>query len=189
MRPRHSLRRRSRLRSRRGCFGFVRLALGRPTLLEIGGPFGRARVERVEDRERDDAVALGECDAAHAHRIAALEHAHVINGKADALAARRRQQHVILVRAELDVDNPLALVEPHGDLARAVHLREVGELVAPHRAARGGEHHVKASQIPSSSGSGMMVVMRSPSSSGSRLTSALPRDCGAASGRRHTFSL
>ena len=45
------------------------------------------------------------------------------------------------------------------------------------------------SQLASSSGSGMIVVMRSPCSSGSRLTSALPRDCGAASGSRQTFSL
>ena len=35
------------------------------------------------------------------------------------------------------------------------------------------------SQLPSSSGSGMMVVMLSSFSSGSRLTSALPRACGA----------
>ena len=33
---------------------------------------------------------------------------------------------------------------------------------------------------------GRIVVMRSPGSSGSILTSALPRACGAASGRRHT---
>ena len=46
-----------------------------------------------------------------------------------------------------------------------------------------------ASQLASSSGSGMIVVMRSPSASGSRLISALPRACGAASGSRQTFSL
>ena len=45
------------------------------------------------------------------------------------------------------------------------------------------------SQLASSSGSGMIVVMRSPCSSGRRLTSALPRACGAASGSRQTFSL
>src|SRR6202020_1669610 len=33
--------------------------------------------------------------------------------------------------------------EPHGDLTRAVHLREVAELVAPHRAARRREHHIE----------------------------------------------
>ena len=45
------------------------------------------------------------------------------------------------------------------------------------------------SQEASSSGSGMMVVMRSPWSRGSMFTSALPRALGAASGRRQTFSL
>ena len=84
-----------------------------------------------------------ERDAAHAHRVAALEHAHVVDREADALAARGRQQHVVLVRADLHVDDPLALVEPHGDLAGAVDLGEVGELVAPHRAARRGEHDVE----------------------------------------------
>ncbi len=44
-------------------------------------------------------------------------------------------------------------------------------------------------QVVSSSGSGMMVVMRSPCSSGRMLISALPRACGAASGSRQTFSL
>ena len=41
----------------------------------------------------------------------------------------------------------------------------------------------------SSSGSGMMVVINSPCSSGRMLISALPRACGAASGKRQTFSL
>ena len=46
-----------------------------------------------------------------------------------------------------------------------------------------------SSQLASSSGSGMIVVMRSPCSSGSRLMSALPRACGSPIGRRQTFSL
>ena len=44
-------------------------------------------------------------------------------------------------------------------------------------------------QLASSSGSGMMVVMFSPCSSGRMLIKALPRACGAACGSRHTFSL
>ena len=44
-------------------------------------------------------------------------------------------------------------------------------------------------QEDSSSGSGMMVVMRSPCSSGRMLISALPRAFGAATGSRQTFSL
>ena len=46
-----------------------------------------------------------------------------------------------------------------------------------------------SSQVLSSSGSGMIVVMRSPCSIGRMLISALPRACGAASGSRQTFSL
>ncbi len=38
-------------------------------------------------------------------------------------------------------------------------------------------------------GSVMIEVMRSSGLSGSRFTSALPRACGAASGRRQTFRL
>ena len=44
-------------------------------------------------------------------------------------------------------------------------------------------------QLASSSGSGMIVVMFSPCSSGRMLIKALPRACGAASGNRQTFSL
>ena len=44
-------------------------------------------------------------------------------------------------------------------------------------------------QLPSSSGSGRMVVMFSSFASGRRLMSALPRACGAAMGKRHTFIL
>ena len=45
------------------------------------------------------------------------------------------------------------------------------------------------SQLVSSSGNGRIEVIRSPCSSGSMLTSALPRACGAASGRRQTLVL
>ena len=47
----------------------------------------------------------------------------------------------------------------------------------------------RSAQLASSSGSGMIVVMRSPSSSGSMLLRNLPRDCGLPIGRRQTFSL
>ena len=47
----------------------------------------------------------------------------------------------------------------------------------------------RSPQVFSSSGSGMMVVMVSPCSSGRMLISALPRACGAACGSRQTFSL
>ena len=44
-------------------------------------------------------------------------------------------------------------------------------------------------QLPSSSGSGMMVEMVSPSSSGSKLMRALPRAWGLPSGIFQTFDL
>ena len=48
---------------------------------------------------------------------------------------------------------------------------------------------LSVAQLASSSGSGITVVMVSPSDSGSRFTKALPRACGAPSGRRQTLSL
>ena len=65
---------------------------------------------------------IRQIDAAHAHGIAALEDAHIANLEPDALAAHRRQQHIILVRAKLHINNALALIELHGNLAGAVDL-------------------------------------------------------------------
>ena len=47
----------------------------------------------------------------------------------------------------------------------------------------------RLAQDVSSSGSGMIEVIVSPASSGRMLIIALPRACGAAKGRRQTFSL
>ena len=122
---------------------FGRFIRRRAALLKIGGALLGADFEPLEDRQRDDAVAFSKRNSAHAHRVPALEDAHVVDREADALASRGRQQHVVLVGADLNVDNALALIEAHGDLAAAVDLSEVGELVAPDSAARGGEHHVE----------------------------------------------
>ena len=97
----------------------------------------------AQDRQRDQRVVLGERDAAHAHRGAAGEHAHVGDGEADALAAGGRQQHVVALGADLHVDDRLALPELHGDDAGAADIDEVGQLVAADGAAGGGEHHVE----------------------------------------------
>ena len=75
--------------------------------------------------------------------FAALEHAHVGDGEADGLPLRRGQQHVLVLVADRDTDDAVALVELHGDLAVLPHLDEVGELVAPDGAAVGGEHDVE----------------------------------------------
>ena len=66
-------------------------------------------------------VALGERDAAHAGRIAPLEHPHLGDREADALAVARGQQDVVAARCTVcDADDPVALVELHRDLAVAV---------------------------------------------------------------------
>ena len=97
----------------------------------------------AQDRQRDQLVAVLHGDAAHAHGAAALEHPHVGDREADALAVRRRQQHVVALGGDLHVDDRLALVELHGDHAGAPHVDEIGQLVAPHGAAGGGEHDVE----------------------------------------------
>ena len=69
----------------------------------------------AQDRHRDHLVVLAERDAAHAVRGAAGEHAHFRHREADAVAARGGQQHVVLLGADGDVDDGVALVELHGD--------------------------------------------------------------------------
>ena len=66
--------------------------------------------------------------------------------EADALAALRRQQHVVLVAAGLDRDQALAFLQLHRDQAVGADIREVRQLVAPHGAHAGCEHD--AQRIP-----------------------------------------
>ena len=84
-----------------------------------------------------------EGDAAHTHGIAALENPHIGHGKPDALSVGGRQKHVVRLAANLDIDDFLAFVEPHRDLAGAVDLGEIGEFVAPDGAARCREHDIE----------------------------------------------
>ena len=88
-------------------------------------------------------ILVGERDAAHAARCAALEHAHLRHREADALAAIGGQQHVVLLGADLHVDDRLAVLELHGDDAGRPHVGEIGQLVAADGAAGGGKHHVE----------------------------------------------
>ncbi len=90
-----------------------------------------------------DGVALLERDAAHADRIAAGEDAHLRHREADALPLRGGEDHVVVLRAGLDGEDALPLPELHGDDAGAADVDEIGELVAAHRAAGRGEHHVE----------------------------------------------
>ena len=97
----------------------------------------------AQDRQRDHQIVLAEIDAAHAHRGTALEHADVVDREADALADGGGQQHVVARGADLHVDDGLAVVELHRDDAGAADVGEIRQLVAPHVAAGGGEHHVE----------------------------------------------
>ncbi len=110
---------------------------------EVGGPLVRRRLDMAQDRQRDQLVAFGQRDAAHAHRGAPGKYPHVGDGKADALAAGGGQQHVVVLGADLHVDDRLVVVELHGDDAGAPHVDEVGQFVAADVAAGGREHHVE----------------------------------------------
>ena len=114
-----------------------------PAALQIGRALPGFRLRGLQNGHRDYGIAVGQIDAAHPDRIAAGKDADIGNGKADALALAGGQQHGRIFRAGLHADNAVALVELHGDLAVAVDLDEVGQLVAPHRAACGGEHDVE----------------------------------------------
>ena len=180
--PRRSTPFSSGLRSRRG---------RRATASDKRARSAGARLEMAQDRHRDHAVARARAICrARRPNCGPSKTRTSVDREADALAAARwsaarRRRRCRSPRRR----SPSPSSELHGDLAVALHVDEVGELVAPHRPARRREHQVRCAQLASSSGSGRIEVMRSPCSSGSRLTSALPRPCGAASGSRHTFIL
>ena len=98
----------------------------------------------ANDGHRDDPVAVAKRDAANADRIAAGKDADIIDTEADTLAKRRRQKNIVILGAGFDGKDFIALlVEFHGDLAVAVDLDEIRQLVAADRAARRREHHVE----------------------------------------------
>src|ERR1700753_2548860 len=110
---------------------------------QIGRTFFGVRIHVAQDGQRDQFVPVGQGDTAHAHRSAPLEHPHVGDGEADALAAGGGQKHVVMLGADLHVDDRLGGVEFHGDNAGAPDVDEVRKLVAADIAAGGGEHHIE----------------------------------------------
>ena len=130
----------------------------RDGLLEIGGALGRARLDVGQDRHRDQVIAVVEPDAAHAVGVAALEQAHVLGRQSGCLAVGGRQQHVVGCRpADRDVDDAVALVELHGDLAVAVDALEIGERSCGGRCPRASRTSARAgprsSRPPAAAGS------------------------------------
>ena len=59
-----------------------------------------------------------------------------VDGEADALAARRGQQYVVVFGTDLHIDDRLVGIELHGDDAGAPDVDEVRQLVAADIAAR-----------------------------------------------------
>src|SRR5262245_11106065 len=93
----------------------VDAAPDRARALEIRRALVGARLHVPQDRKRDDLVALGERDAAHAVRGASLEYTYVGDRETNALAPACREQDVVVFRANLHVDDRVPLVELHGD--------------------------------------------------------------------------
>ena len=88
---------------------------------------------------RDDAVAVAQTDAAHAGGAARFEDADVGGGEADGAAEGGDQHHVIGVGADGGVDEGDAVGQFHRDLAVALDIGEVGEVVLPCVAVGGGK--------------------------------------------------
>src|SRR4249919_3601993 len=83
----------------------------------------------------------------YAARGAALEHAHLRHCEADALAAIGGEQHVVLLGADLHVNDCLAVLQLHRDDAGRPHVGEIAELVAADGAAGGCKHHVERGPV------------------------------------------
>ena len=116
----------------------------RAARLEIGGALLGRRLDMAQDRHRDDLVAVrrarcrarrSSCGPANTRTSSTGKRMHWPPAVVSSTSSR--------LGADLHVDDRLALVELHGDDAGAAHVGEIGQLVAPDRAAGGGEHHVE----------------------------------------------
>src|SRR5690606_12196421 len=96
-------------------------------LLDEGVALGRRRIEMAKDRHRDDLLPVAEHDASDAGGISPLKHPDVTHLEADGAATGTGEQPVVACRAGRHVDDAVALVELHGDLAVPPHLTEIGE--------------------------------------------------------------
>ena len=66
-----------------------------------------------------------------------------VHGEADRLAARCRQQDIVLIGANRHIDDLIALGKLHRDLAVAVDVGEIGKRVTPHVAGHRCKHQLK----------------------------------------------
>src|SRR6185312_16044631 len=78
---------------------FVGSAAALCRLAEIGVARLGRNLDMLQDRQRDHVILPEQLHAAHADRAASRENAYIVDREADALAAARRQQNIVLGRA------------------------------------------------------------------------------------------
>ena len=100
----------------------------------------RRRFAVVEDRHRNHLVAFRQLNAADTRRIASDENAHFRHREADAFSATGRQHHVVVLVANAHVDQLVAFVQLHGNLAVRLHIHKIHQRIATHIPLTGGEH-------------------------------------------------
>ena len=97
----------------------------------------------MQDRHRDQRVAFGQADTAHPDRITAGKDANIGRREADGPPLVGGQEDIVLLGAEHHIDDLVVLfLQLHRNLAIAIDLDEVRQLVAADRALVGGEHDI-----------------------------------------------
>ena len=100
---------------------------------------------RVSDhRHGNNLIITKQLDTSHTGAVPAAEHAHGGCLKANGLAIACCHQHVIIIIAGLYADKLIPLTQLHGDLAIALDIGEITQLIPPDIARRGAEHHIQA---------------------------------------------
>jgi hypothetical protein len=99
-------------------------------------------VRMSQNRHRNYPVITAETDPANADGGTAFEHPNVDDRKPDTLACPRSQQDVVALTAQSHTNNPIVVVQLHGDLAVRRNAAELGQVIASDIAAGSREHHV-----------------------------------------------
>src|SRR5665213_182215 len=101
----------------------------------------------MEQRQAHHIIAGGQLNTAHAGGIAALKYAYVSYGETDTFAATCGEQHIVLIGANLHINDAIWRVNLHGNFAVAVDGHKVGELISAHIAGFCGEHDIEFSPL------------------------------------------
>ena len=128
-------------------------------------------------------VALAQADAAYAARRAA-HRAHLLLGEADGAAVARAEEDVARALGDADAHELVAVVDGERDDARGADVRErVERGLLDHALPRRHDDEGALGELAH----GSIATTRSPSWSGTRLTSALPFAVRARLGSSYTF--